>query len=229
VPKIVDHGRRRRELVEATWRIIASRGIEGATMREIAMEAGFANGALKPYFPTKDDLLTFAFSHVFNQTNTRIGSYAARQRGLSGLRSYCHEILPLDNERLSEARIAIAFWQRALTDPAKAALHDSSMEQWRQALFAKLREARKLGELKDGLNDEDVVGAIMTFVLGAQVTATLSPAHHSPEQLQSQFDSYVSLISSKELSAVEPAPTPPIPGSDDGSSRDVAPNGLSSP
>ncbi|MEZ2387932.1 TetR/AcrR family transcriptional regulator [bacterium RCC_150] len=198
MPKIVDHDKRRLELVEATWRIIAARGIEGATMREIALEAGFANGALKPYFPTKDDLLTFAFSHVFNQTNTRMGVSTESQRGLSALRSYCHEILPLDAERLNEARIAIAFWQRALTDPAKAALHDSSMEQWRQAVFAMLRDARGLGELKEGLNDDDVVGGLMTFVLGAQITATLSPEHYSADQLRSQLETYLSLISSEE-------------------------------
>jgi AcrR family transcriptional regulator len=207
VPKIVDHEKRRLELVEATWRIIASRGIEGATMREIAMEAGFANGALKPYFPTKDDLLSFAFGHVFNQTNTRMSDSTVGLHGLVALRRYCHEILPLDAERLNEARIAIAFWQRALTDPAKAALHDSSMELWREALFAKLREARDLGELKEGLNDDDIVGGIMTFALGAQITATLTPEHHSGDQLQSQLETYISLISS-ERNALVPAGGP---------------------
>ena len=177
-------------------------GLEGATMREIATEAGFANGALKPYFPTKDDLLTFAFAHVFNQTNNRMGSSNVGQRGLAALRSCCHEILPLDAEKLNEARIAIAFWQRALTDPAKAALHDSSMEQWRETLFAKLREARDLGELKDGLNDDDIVGGIMTFTLGAQVASTLTPEHHSAEQLQSQLETYISLISSERNALV---------------------------
>lgn len=204
MPKIVDHEKRRVELVEATWRIIASRGIEGATMREIAMEAGFANGALKPYFPTKDDLLTFAFGHVFNQTNTRMSDSTVGLHGLAALRRYCHEILPLDAERLNEARIAIAFWQRALTDPAKAALHDSSMEQWREALFARLHEARDLGELKEGLNDDDIVGGIMTFALGAQITATLTPEHHSAAQLQSQLETYISLISA-ERNALVPA------------------------
>ena len=52
MPKVVDHDQRRVELVQATWRIIAREGIERATMRGIAAEAGFANGALKPYFST---------------------------------------------------------------------------------------------------------------------------------------------------------------------------------
>ena len=96
MPKIVDHDQRRLELVDATWRIIARLGIESATMREIALEAGFANGALKPYFPTKDDLLTFAFGHVFNRTNERIAGVTAGQAGLAALRSFCVEVLPLD-------------------------------------------------------------------------------------------------------------------------------------
>ena len=42
MPKIVDHDQRRIELVDATWRIIARLGIESATMREIALEAGLS-------------------------------------------------------------------------------------------------------------------------------------------------------------------------------------------
>ncbi|MBT2522576.1 TetR family transcriptional regulator [Arthrobacter sp. ISL-28] len=74
MPKIVDHDQRRAELVEGTWRIIARDGIESATMRGIAAEAGFANGAVKPYFATKEETLTFAFAHVYDATNMRIAS-----------------------------------------------------------------------------------------------------------------------------------------------------------
>ena len=55
MPKIVDHERRRAEIVQTTWRVIARRGLDGATLREVAAEAGYANGALKPYFPAKSD------------------------------------------------------------------------------------------------------------------------------------------------------------------------------
>ena len=187
MPKIVDHDQRRVELVDATWRIIAERGLDGATMREIAAEAGFANGALKPYFATKDRLLDFAFEHIFDQTNRRMRAATAGLSGLDALRAYCHEILPLDDEKLSEARVAIAFWQKALQDPAKAAVHERSMAQWRAALAELLRAAG----LKRGLGPghlDNAVGAVMDLVLGAQITATLSPTHHTPEQLVAQLD-----------------------------------------
>lgn len=194
MPKIVDHDQRRVELVNATWRIIARKGMEGATMREIATEAGFANGALKPYFPTKDDLLTFAFGHVFNQTNRRMEVKTADLSGLEALRAFCHEILPLDEERISEARIVIPFWQKALTDPAKTRLHEESMAQWQASLSKYLGQARQAGEILAGTPDDQVAGFLMTFVLGAQITAALTPATHSPAQLIAQLDAYLALL-----------------------------------
>lgn len=195
MPKVVDHDQRRVELVNATWRIIARHGIEGATLREIATEAGFANGALKPYFGTKDDLLTFAFGHVFSQTNLRIERGAAGLTGLAAVRAFCHEILPLDETRVSEARIVIPFWQKALTNAAKAQLHDESMLQWRLALLGHLAEARAAGEMHTALTDTDVVGHLLSVLLGAQITAALSPDEHAPEQLVAQLDGYLHLLS----------------------------------
>jgi AcrR family transcriptional regulator len=194
MPKIVDHDQRRVELVNATWRIIAREGMEGATMREIAAEAGFANGALKPYFPTKDDLLTFAFGHVFEQTNRRMDATTAALTGIQALRAFCHEILPLDEERISEARIVIPFWQKALTDPAKTRLHEESMAQWQGALRRFLKEARNAGEISAEIRDDQVAGFLMTFVLGAQITAALTPTTHSPKQLIVQLDGYLALL-----------------------------------
>jgi AcrR family transcriptional regulator len=118
VPKIVDHGERRIEIVKAAWRIIASDGFDRATMREIAAEAGYTHGAVKPYFASKDELLTFAFTFVFTQTNARMTAATARLTGLKALRAFCLEILPTDEVKLTEARIVIPFWHRALNDPA---------------------------------------------------------------------------------------------------------------
>jgi len=196
MPKVVNHDQRRTALVEATWRIIARHGIEGTTMREIAAEAGFANGALKPYFPTKDDLLSFAFGHVFAQTSRRMLESTAGTTGLVALRAYCHEILPLDDTRISEARIVIPFWQRALTDPAKANLHHAAMSEWRAALQQCLTQARAAGEMHTTVADDDIVGHLMTVVLGAQITALLTPAEHSPERLIGQLDGYLKLLTS---------------------------------
>ncbi|WP_125614565.1 TetR/AcrR family transcriptional regulator [Specibacter cremeus] len=202
MPKIVNHDQRRLELVDATWRIIARHGIESATMREIAAEAGFANGALKPYFPTKGHLIEFAFGHVFNRTNQRIAKNTTGKVGLAALRAFCQEVLPLDEDRLNEARIVIPFWQKALTDPAKARMHETSMNQWRSLLFGYLGQARARGEVSTAVPDEHLVGNLMCMLLGAQVVAATMPADHFETGLEAQLDAFLALL--------QPAPPEPV-------------------
>ena len=46
MPKQVDHAARRRELVEASWEVIASEGIEGTTLRKVAAAADCTTGRI---------------------------------------------------------------------------------------------------------------------------------------------------------------------------------------
>ncbi|WP_019483708.1 MULTISPECIES: TetR/AcrR family transcriptional regulator [unclassified Arthrobacter] len=195
VPKIVDHHQRRLELVDATWRIIARHGIEGATMRDIALEAGFSNGALKPYFPTKDDLLTFAFRHVFNRTNQRIALTTFNQTGLPAIRAFGREVLPIDEEKVSEARVVIPFWQKAVTDEFKMAIHRESMEQWRVALKRHLGEARQTGEITTEVPDALISEQLMNLFLGAQITAALSIPEDNLPAYTDQLDGFLQNLS----------------------------------
>lgn len=194
MPKIVDHDERRLELVDATWRIIARLGIEGATMREIALEAGFANGALKPYFPTKDMLLTFAFRHVFNRTNERIAEVTAGKAGIEALRAFCVEVLPLDSERVNEARIVVPFWQKAINDPEKAAIHRESMDQWHAAIVAHLAQARTRGDVRAAVDDSAVAGHLLNMLLGAQIAAALTPDGQADPGLNDQLEAFLTLL-----------------------------------
>ncbi|MGO4806936.1 TetR/AcrR family transcriptional regulator [Arthrobacter sp. 2MCAF15] len=194
MPKIVDHDQRRADVVSATWRLIARDGIEGATMREIAAEAGFANGALKPYFGSKEHLLAFAFEHVFHETNKRIDTATGINTGLAALRVFCHEVLPLDEEKENEARIVIGFWQRALGDTSKSALHERSMELWRERILVHLRDARAAGEIFSTVSDEDFAGILMNMLLGAQISVALAPGTSTRLQLISQLEAVLHLL-----------------------------------
>ena len=194
MPKIVDHDERRLELVDATWRIIARQGLEGATMREIAMEAGFANGALKPYFPTKDTLLEFAFGHVFNRTNQRIAQVTEGKSALEALRAFCMEVLPLDEERINEARIVIPFWQKAVNDPQKAEIHQQSMAEWVATIRRYLAEARGAREVRIAVDDSILAGQLLNMLLGAQIEAALAPAGRTDFGHAAQLEGYLALL-----------------------------------
>ena len=186
------------DLVRATWRIIAREGLVRATMRSIADEAGFANGALKPYFASKSDLLAYAFSYVFDQTNARIREAVSGHRGIAALRAFGSEVLPLDDERLDEARIVVPFWQEALHDPLRAEVHAASMQQWRHALHEHLEEAAVDGVLRAGVNTHRAAGFLLNFLLGAQVSAALMPADAGPRDLAGQLEDWLAALTRDE-------------------------------
>lgn len=194
MPKIVDHEQRRAEIVQTTWRVIARRGLDGATMREVAAEAGYANGALKPYFPAKADLLEATFRHVFTRTNTRSRTATEGLAGYEALRAFCLEVLPLDASRLDEARVVIAFWQQALHDPAQAEVNDAAMLQWRRSISGWLEEGRSTDNGGRRPPVATVAEMLLTFLLGAQVSAVFDPGFNAPEQLVEQLDAQLDLL-----------------------------------
>jgi len=122
VPKIVDAAQRRQEIVGAVCRIIATDGLERASLREVADEAGLAVGSVRHYFDSSDDLLAYSFAAVSDRLLTRL--YA----GLTGLGTATHdsdkrravltllgEFLPLDEERGMDACAWLAFRNAART------------------------------------------------------------------------------------------------------------------
>lgn len=53
--------RRRQDLIEATLDCIAEHGLQGATVRAIALRAGVTAGLIRHYFPSKEELLQAAY------------------------------------------------------------------------------------------------------------------------------------------------------------------------
>ncbi|WP_344228283.1 TetR/AcrR family transcriptional regulator [Citricoccus alkalitolerans] len=187
MPKVVDHQQRKRELVEATWRIIARRGLSGATMRQIAAEAGFANGSLKPYFPTKAELIEATYAFVFDRTNRRVAVATRGLDGMAALEAFCREVLPLDVDRLDEARVVISFWQEAAHDPRGSELNNASMAQWRHSMATWMGQAREAGDLDAAIDIPSSGDVLLNFMLGSQISAVIDSAATSPADLERQL------------------------------------------
>jgi AcrR family transcriptional regulator len=194
MPKIVDHDARRLELVEVTWRVIARRGFDGVTLRDVAAAAGFANGALKPYFPTRASLVRATFTHVFGRTNARVESSIQGLAGLDALHAFAMEVLPLDEDRLDEARVVIPFWQVAIHEPEFAALNDEAMLQWRNWIRGWIAQARDEGWLRGNVDPVVAAESFLTFLLGSQIAAVLDAGFNGPSQLRAQLEQHLGLL-----------------------------------
>jgi AcrR family transcriptional regulator len=117
VPKVVDHEQRRRELAEAVWRVIRSNGVDGASVRTVAQEAGWSAGALRHYFRTQSELLDFAIELAAERIRQRVAALQLADDPRRAVEQLLSELLPLDNERRAENEVWLGFITRALIDP----------------------------------------------------------------------------------------------------------------
>lgn len=134
MPKIVDAHARRQDVVEAVLRIIAVDGLERASLREVADEAGLAVGSVRHYFAGSEELLNYTFAAVVDRIVSRLqegipavrssvpGSTEQREAVLTLLGA----LLPLDGQRAAEACAWLAFRNAARIRPFLAAEADRS-------------------------------------------------------------------------------------------------------
>ncbi|MCM0617591.1 TetR family transcriptional regulator C-terminal domain-containing protein [Paenarthrobacter sp. TYUT067] len=129
MPKIVDAEARRHEVVQAVFRIIASDGLERASLREVADEAELAVGSVRHYFASSDELLVFSFGAVIDRIVGRLEAALASVEDASPDSAEQHDavlyllgqFLPLDEELAVDACVWMAFRQAARIRPVLAA------------------------------------------------------------------------------------------------------------
>lgn len=117
MPKIVDPAERRRHLAEAAWRVIRRDGLERASVRNVAREAGLSSGSLRHMFKTQAELLVFAMNHVVDRIESRLDALDPTGDPRRAAERFLAELLPLDEERREENEVWLAFTARALVDP----------------------------------------------------------------------------------------------------------------
>lgn len=197
MPKIVDHDQRRRELVEATLRIVVRQGLAGATMRDIAAEAGFANGAIKAYFASKSDLLAATYLFVYEATNRRVELSTVGLRGLAALRAFAHEVLPVTPELHDEARVVLSFLAEAAQSPSHARTTRETMALWRSWILGWLVQADDDGDLAAAVALEPAADVLLTYLLGAQTTAIIGGESFDFAGFRRQLDYVITRMSNE--------------------------------
>ncbi|WP_166427433.1 TetR/AcrR family transcriptional regulator [Nonomuraea mesophila] len=182
----LDPSQRRAAIAEAVGRVLSRGGPDALGMREVAAEAGVSTGALQHHFTTKDDMLLFTLEHHGRRLVERLSARAAGAPRPSAprrvLRAIAIELLPLDEERAAEARIAAAFTLRAAADPKLAQifrrqyalLHALVAEQFGGAGVADAdARARELLCLIEGLRTQRLLGEMGDDTIMAMVERLL--------------------------------------------------------
>jgi AcrR family transcriptional regulator len=181
MPKIVDHEQRRRELGHAVWRVIRRDGIDRASVRTVADEAGWSAGALRHYFATQSELLAFAMRLVVERIEGRIAALDRATDPREAVEQVLHELLPLDDERRAENEVWLAFTARALIDPELRAQHNEVHDALHQACASSLATLAASGRGKAGPATALQVERLHALTDGLAVHTALRPDLMSPD------------------------------------------------
>ena len=171
MPKVVDHAARREQLAAALWRVVLREGVEAASLRRVAAEAGWSVGSLRHYFDTQADLLHFAMELVIRRVTERVAALPEEADPHAAATDLLHQFLPLDADRRAEMEVWLAFASRALVDPSLRELRDEAHTGVRGVCrrAAELLgapnpdlEAERLHALVDGLAQHAIVAPDVT-------------------------------------------------------------------
>ena len=183
MPKVVDVEVRRRRLAEAVWRVIRRDGLERASVRNVAREAGLSMGSLRHYFGTQAGLLSFAMKLVAERVRRRIETLDPSASGpRQAVERVLGEVLPLDDERRAEAEVWLALTGRALVDPDLRALRDEAYDLLHELCRSSVVALVEAGEAERGLDVDLEAERLYAVVDGLTVHAMVRPGRLPSEK-----------------------------------------------
>lgn len=165
---------RRRQVIEAAFRLVIADGIESVSLRKVADEAGMNIGSVRHYFDGHQDLLTAAAEEAGERMGRRLAEHPVDAlRGLRGgpavdaLQALVETVMPLDDSRRAEAIIVVELIMASRTRPVFRAMS----ERMGADLSAVMRDA--LDAL--GLPDPDLAAAQLVAVIGGLTMDAVTP------------------------------------------------------
>ncbi|MFJ9412663.1 TetR/AcrR family transcriptional regulator [Streptomyces sp. NPDC101227] len=190
MPKKVDHEARRQEISEALWRIASTRGLDGASLRDVAAEAGISLGRLQHYFRTKDEMLAFALQHINrladHRIRERIAALAGEPSPREVLRACLSGMLPLDEKSRIGTLVGAAYFNRAVHDEGLRGEAKEGIPKLRAFFADQLRRAAERGELPPDRATEDEAMLLISLADGLSTYVLLDI--HGPEQAMRLMD-----------------------------------------
>ncbi len=146
---------REEAILEATNRLLATRGYESMSMDEIAAEVGIAKGSLYKHFDSKEALAAVVMVQLLQRTRGALAQQPAGLRPLARLEALLRWTLA---ERLAGGVPHLPSGSQTLRDTLLAHrgyMHELS--ELSETVGALIQQAKADGELREDLRDEFVL------------------------------------------------------------------------
>lgn len=184
MPRMVNHEKKRKSIAEAAWSIIKKEGIEKASIRRVAIEAGMSAGALRHYFSTKDEMLLFIMDYYLEEGKKRSQSKSWSDNPLQAVAEVLLELIPIDEEKKIETSV---WWILALQSLTSDTLKEKKdeMTNGMYELASSMIEILALqGILSDSTNVKLEKSRLAVLIDGLSIHALLRPDVYSPDKVK---------------------------------------------
>jgi AcrR family transcriptional regulator len=216
-----DREEQRNRVAQLAARLIAERGLEAVKVREIAAELGYSTHIVSHYFDSKKELLLLTLrlcaARQVKRLKLAISSNESLVRCLEAL-------LPLDEERMVDARVWIMFWAQTFADRDIAAVQLEFGARWRRLLVGTLRIRGHFTPDTPRATRDLVAQRLQTAVAGIGVHGALGvwPAERQRELLAQEVDAALATLDPSDRQPLPPPDLRSEPVGDEPSSRRLA-------
>lgn len=178
MPIVVDKDERRALVITVAFDLVADKGIEALTFREIAAANGCSTSIVSHYFRNKNELLFKIYQVANERARERLA--AASKANLPLLRCF-DAILPVDDESRRNWRVWLAFWSRAHLEPAyleeRRSVAEESLRLYRTMLAKALNRPVERPELETGSR------RLIAVIAGIGLEASFNPDDWPTERM----------------------------------------------
>ena len=171
---------RRRELGEALWRVVIRDGIEAASVRKVAAEAGVSTGSLRHVFPTQSELLTFAMQLIVDEVKRRVEAIDPSDDIRDTVERRLHCLLVLDPETRAIFDVWLAFASRARVEACLQPLRDETHAEVRALCRQSIETLHDHGRTRPNLDTRYETERLHALIDGIAMHATLDPKVITP-------------------------------------------------
>lgn len=174
---------------------MADHGIEKVSVREVASAAGVAIGTVQYHFPNRTTLLSGAFAEVVRRTSERLSGARPTGDTALDLANVLTQLLPVDEPRVTEAKVMVGFAAAAVHDPHLAAIQRDLLTEVRAELAAGFR--RLLGDAPALVRPADLAMISLALVDGLALHHVSTGGTVSPDALKQAISTLLDLAAQR--------------------------------
>lgn len=181
MPRIVNHDARRQEIARAAWRVIRRDGLERASLRTIAKEAGCTTGVLTHYFRDKDQLMLFTLDGTMGDVVGRVTGALGLKVGRARFEAWADALADLLPSTRSDGwRAWFAFLGRAFNHSGLLAEQRHRYARYRAVLVDQLRHFVAERVIRADIDVDVAADHIMAMIDGLGIGTVVDPGRFTP-------------------------------------------------